>query len=356
MDEAKRLGDYLVEHYGGKVDIFYGISYGCRVLMEVLADPRLTITTTIADGMGLRDYPNIRSKWGKDVYCFFFTGIFYAVMGHPGPRRKKFLAKISGRTLEEADRILYGKATWKSWKNQDYFLIGRKTDYSLFTKTDMYLWYGIKGTVDKKLSANLDQLKRGGYPFEKKIFSDLGHGGLAGEHPQQFSQEVQAAHRRSLEESKEEFKMILQVILEGMGFGRYPHAGMRLRHPQTARWGWCIFIMTMYSARCIQLGLTTREEIQRNAIRMKICCHSDLSRLCAGLCLRRQRRAGIRGRLLAAAGHPVPDKPDRPAVDRRLLGRPHQGLDDPRHGGPEALHHAARRESASGFSARWAYR
>lgn len=157
MDEAKRLGDYLVEHYGGKVDIFYGISYGCRVLMEVLADPRLTITTTIADGMGLRDYPNIRSKWGKDVYCFFFTGIFYAVMGHPGPRRKKFFAKISGRTLEEADRILYGKATWKSWKNQDYFLIGRKTDYSLFTKTDMYLWYGIKGTVDKKLSANLDQ-------------------------------------------------------------------------------------------------------------------------------------------------------------------------------------------------------
>ena len=114
MDEARRLGDYITERYGGKIDILYGISYGCRVLMEVLADPRLTITTTIADGMGLRDYPNIRGKWGKDVYCFFFTGIFYAVMGHPGPRRKKFLAKISGRTLEEADRILYGKATWKS--------------------------------------------------------------------------------------------------------------------------------------------------------------------------------------------------------------------------------------------------
>ena len=64
MDEAKRLGDHLVEHYGGKIDILYGISYGCRILMEVLADPRLTVTTTIADGMGLKDYPNIRSKWG----------------------------------------------------------------------------------------------------------------------------------------------------------------------------------------------------------------------------------------------------------------------------------------------------
>ena len=94
MDEARRLGDYITEHCGGKIDILYGISYGCRVLMEVLRDERLTITTTIADGMSLRDYPNIRSRWGKDVYCFFFTGLFYAIMGRPGPRRKKFLARV----------------------------------------------------------------------------------------------------------------------------------------------------------------------------------------------------------------------------------------------------------------------
>ena len=166
--------------------------------MEVLADERLTITTTIADGMSLRDYPDIKSKWGKDVYCFFFTGLFYAIMGHPGPRRKKFLAKITGRTLEEADRILYGRATWQSWKNQDYFLIGRKTDYSLFEKTDMFLWYGIKGDVDKKLSANLREIEQKGYPFTTKIFTELGHGGLAGEHPDLFSQEVQAAHAHSI--------------------------------------------------------------------------------------------------------------------------------------------------------------
>ncbi len=204
MDEARRLGDYIVQHYGGRIDILYGISYGCRVLMEVLADERLTITTTIADGMGLKDYPNIKSKWGKDVYCFFFTGLFYAVMGHPGPRRKKFLARISGRTLEEAERILYGRATWKSWKNQDYALIGRKTDYSLFAKTDMYLWYGIKGSVDKKLSNGLDALKSKGYPFSVKIFADMGHGGLAGEHTERFAQEVQAAHGRSPERRQEE--------------------------------------------------------------------------------------------------------------------------------------------------------
>ena len=200
MYEAKRLGDYIVAHYGGKIDILYGISYGCRVLMEVLADKRLIITTTIADGMGLRDYPDIKSKWGKDVYCFFFTGLFYMIMGHPGPKRKRFLAKVTGRTLEEADRILYGKATWRSWRNQDYDLIGKKTDYSLFERTDMFLWYGIRGSVDKKLSAGLETLKKTGYPFETKIFTNLGHGGLAGEHPEEFLQEVQVAHRHALEQ------------------------------------------------------------------------------------------------------------------------------------------------------------
>lgn len=199
MDEAKRLGDHLAERYGGKIDILYGISYGCRILMEVLADPRLTVTTTIADGMGLKDYPNIRSKWGKDVYCFLYTGLFYAVMGHPGPRRKRFLARVSGRTLEEADRILYGKATWRSWKNQGYFFLGRKTDFTLFEKTDAHLWYGIRGSVDQKLSQNLSKLCEKGYPFTEKIFTGLGHGGLAGEQPKRFSREVQAAHRASLE-------------------------------------------------------------------------------------------------------------------------------------------------------------
>lgn len=194
QDEAKRLGDYIVQNYGGHIDILYGLSYGTRILMEVLSDRRLTITTTIADGMGLKDYPNIKSNLGKDIYCFFFTGFFYAIMGNPGPLRKKFLCKVTGRDPKEADRLLY-HATWKSWKNQDFYLIGRKTDYQLFERTHMYLWYGIKGTVDKRLSKNLAQLKESGYPFQVQIFPELGHGGLAGEQPDRFLMEMTKAHQ-----------------------------------------------------------------------------------------------------------------------------------------------------------------
>ena len=172
--EARELEDYILQNYGGRVDI---------------------ITTTIADGMSLRDYPDIKNEALKELYLFFFTGIFFVVMGRAGKLRKRFLAKITGRSIEEADRILYTKASWKSWKNQDKCLIGKKTDYSAFAHTDMHIWYGIKGTVDKKLSANLEELKAKGYPFTCKIFEDMGHGGLVGENTERFIQEVEAVHR-----------------------------------------------------------------------------------------------------------------------------------------------------------------
>ena len=195
--EAKALEDYILQNYGGRVDILYGLSYGCRTLMQILEDNRLRITTTIADGMSLRDYPAIKSEALKEIYLFFFTGLFFVIMGRAGKLRKRFLAKITGRSLEEADRILYTKATWKSWKNQDRCLIGKNTDYSVFRHTDMHIWYGIKGTVDKKLSAGLEDLKKQGFPFSCKIFSDMGHGELIGENTERFIEEVDIAHRHS---------------------------------------------------------------------------------------------------------------------------------------------------------------
>ena len=60
----------------------------------------------------------------------------------------------------------------------------------------------IKGTVDKKLSANLEELKAKGYPFTCKIFEDMGHGGLIGENTERFIEEVDAVHRQSKKETE----------------------------------------------------------------------------------------------------------------------------------------------------------
>ena len=63
----------------------------------------------------------------------------------------------------------------------------------------MHIWYGIKGTVDKKLSVGLEELKKQGYPFSYKIFPDMGHGGLIGENTERFIEEVEAVHNLSFE-------------------------------------------------------------------------------------------------------------------------------------------------------------
>lgn len=203
VEEARRLGDYLVERYGGRIDILYGVSFGCRVLREVLADPRLTIATTIADGMETYDYPDIRSEWGKNLCCFVLSGLGYVLFGKAGPVRKKLIAKAMGRTVEEMDRILYPDATYRSWRNQDYSCFGRHFNFDDFRKTDLYIWHGARSGVEKGLAANIQKWQDAGYAFTYKVFPGLGHGGLAAEHPAQFLEEVRAAHENTLKKSGE---------------------------------------------------------------------------------------------------------------------------------------------------------
>ena len=198
QDEAKRLGDYVVEHCGGKIDILYGVSYGTFVLMDVLSDRRLTITTTIADGMPTMDYADIKNPVLQNIYLFFLTGLSYWLIGRAGPIRKKIVCKMMGRTEESLERIIYRDATWTSWANQDRCMIGRHKDFGLFKRTDMHIWHGIRSSAEKKLAKHIREWQDKGYVFTYKVFPNMGHGTLAGEHPELFSKEVQAAHRHSL--------------------------------------------------------------------------------------------------------------------------------------------------------------
>lgn len=201
-DEAVRLGDHIVENYGGKIDILYGVSYGTFVLMDVLADERLTVTTTIADGMPTMDYPDIKSGFLKKIYLFFLTGFAYQLIGKAGRIRKKIVCKMMKRSEQSFDDIVYRDATWQSWLNQDECLIGRHRDFELFKRTDMYIWHGVGSSTERKLAKHIKKWQKNGYVFTYKTFPDMGHGALAGEHPERFAEEVKAAHAASLKKKE----------------------------------------------------------------------------------------------------------------------------------------------------------
>ena len=110
----------------------------------------------------------------------------------------KIVCRMMDRTPESFDRIVYKDATWRSWVNQDKCMIGRHRNFDLFKRTDMYVWHGIASSTEKKLAKHINEWKAKGYVFTYKVFPNMGHGTLAGEHPEQFVLEVQAAHRQSL--------------------------------------------------------------------------------------------------------------------------------------------------------------
>ena len=83
--------------------------------MDVLADRRLTLTTTIADGMPTMDYADIKNPVLQNIYLFLLTGFSYWLIGKAGPIRKKIVCKMMGRTEESLERILYRDATWRSF-------------------------------------------------------------------------------------------------------------------------------------------------------------------------------------------------------------------------------------------------
>ena len=145
------------------------------------------------------DYPDVHNPILQNIVIFFLTGFSYQLIGRAGPIRRKIVCKMMGRTEESFDRIVYKDATWRSWVNEDKCMLGRHRNFELFKRTDMHVWHGVKSSTERKLAKHIKEWQENGYAFTYKVFSNLGHGTLAGERPEQFSQEVQAAHRHSLE-------------------------------------------------------------------------------------------------------------------------------------------------------------
>ena len=100
------------------------------------------------------------------------------------------LPKITGRTVQEAERLLYPHATWQSWKNQDYCLINRPINFKVFKNTDMHIWHGTNSSVEKKLAKDIRKWQEAGHAFTDRVFTHVGHGGLADEHTMEFVEEV----------------------------------------------------------------------------------------------------------------------------------------------------------------------
>lgn len=82
--------------------------------------------------------------------------------------------------------------------DEDRCVIGRHKDFSLFTRTDMYVWHGIRSSTERRLAGYIRAWQDAGYAFTYKVFPNMGHGTLAGGHTEQFRREMLTAHAQTL--------------------------------------------------------------------------------------------------------------------------------------------------------------
>lgn len=189
VNEGRAAADYIAEHFGGKLDIIYGVSLGGLVMTELLLDKRITVHTAIADGLMVEEFPHFNKEPTKKFVAKLLSGLAYTFM----VRHRAFLglvAKSMGRTKEQFDTVVYKDASRESYFNGYYMLMDYCYKYEAFAKTDFYIWHSNR---EKSSIKKIKRLKEQGYPLTHWIFNDVGHGGFA-QQPERLIKEINRAY------------------------------------------------------------------------------------------------------------------------------------------------------------------
>lgn len=181
--EAKKITEYLVENFGGRIDIILGESLGGMIMTEILLDPRISVHTAIADGYTILEYPNFKHDLPKRLFAKLITAAEFFAFRHMG-----LFSRLLG---EDIDSMIYKNASWKTIYNLEYSMMPYRYKYEAFNLSDSYIWHGEREPGLKHVLRKIDRSK---YCFKHMVFKDRGHGSLLLE-PKRLMREIERAYR-----------------------------------------------------------------------------------------------------------------------------------------------------------------
>ena len=181
--EAKKIAQYIVENFGGRIDIILGESLGCMIMTEILLDPRIKVHTAIADGYTILEYPNFRHDLPKRILAKTITEVEFFAFKHMG-----LFSRILG---EDIDAMIYNNPSKATLYNLEYSMMPYRYKYEAFNLSDSYLWHGEKEPGLRQVLKKIDRQK---YRFKHKVFLNRGHGSLLKE-PKRLLREVDKAYK-----------------------------------------------------------------------------------------------------------------------------------------------------------------
>ena len=183
IDEAKKITDYIVVNFDGKIDIILGESLGVMIMTEILLDPRITVYTAIGDGYTILEYPNFRLDIIKRLFAHTIAGLERFAFNH--------MNLLNWALGEDVKYMLYTKASKATLYNLEYSMMPYRYKYEALNLSDSYLWHGEKEIGLKQVLKKIDKSK---YHFTHKVFKGRGHGSLLLE-PDRLLKEVDKAYK-----------------------------------------------------------------------------------------------------------------------------------------------------------------
>lgn len=175
-EETKKVEQYLLQNYDGKVDIIYGASLGGAIVFKLLMNENIETKIAITDGTALKNY-GIHAKPAAKMLSIISAKL----------PKSDFLIKIMGYESKEflAEKM-YTDASKNTIYNSayDYFTFDTPENYS--KKPQLHLWYGSKEKDPPKFAA---KLKEKNSDIKIKAFDGYGHGTIL-EHPDVLLREI----------------------------------------------------------------------------------------------------------------------------------------------------------------------
>lgn len=180
-DQAAQAIRYVQEHYGGQLDVAYGLSLGGKILSRMLERDEIVVSHAIMDAAPLLPLPNwsvapLRYYQAFNVWtCYHWTGFW----------RRLFHSHYFDVLLDEVKKV------YPSGKTHAV-LNGYKSVYTSklesISGNDIHFWYGTKEAfVAKPQVKHLLSLCPNAHV---EVFPKMNHGQLLVDHPEEVAQRI----------------------------------------------------------------------------------------------------------------------------------------------------------------------
>ena len=188
--EAQQVADYLVENFGGRIDILYGASMGGVYTLELLKDKRLSFDTIIVDGLSVTKMPEFLTGSLRKTTANVEASLIHSLM----TKHQGIIVKALGlSSIEELQKMMYTDTSKTTLFNTVYDTLGYNFDYTRFEGNNVHIW---SGSDEKSGLKTAREIKITCPSVQVTVFKNCGHGSLLTQ-PEKLLKAIKKTHYSS---------------------------------------------------------------------------------------------------------------------------------------------------------------